>query len=132
MGARSLLWLLTAPLCAAVPTFQHDVLPLLEKRCVSCHGLLRPVAGGLDLRPLDRVVAGGAGGPVVVPGNPEMSRLWTLVRDGKMPMGGAPLADEEKQLIREWIEKGQFPSAQQAISASRREKIDDKARQWWS
>ena len=46
--------------------------------------------------------------------------------------GRGPLPDEEKQLLREWIEKGQFPSPQQALTEKRSAKINDKARQWWS
>lgn len=86
---------------AAVPTFQHDVLPLVEKRCIACHGAGRPVMAGLDLRTLAGVMAGSANGPVVVPGNPESSKLLTMVREGKMPMGGSPLPDEEIELLRE-------------------------------
>jgi hypothetical protein len=41
-------------------------------------------------------MADGSKGAVVVPGSPDESPLWTLVRDGKMSMGGAPLTDEEK------------------------------------
>src|SRR5713226_1919793 len=120
--------LISASWCrAAAPTFQHDVLPLVEQRCIACHGGGKQIMVGLDLRTLAGVMAGSANGPVLVPGNPESSRLWMMVRDDKMPMGGPPLATEEKQLLREWIEKGQFP---------RREglggKQSEKARQWWS
>src|SRR5258708_27063973 len=107
-----LLVLLPAACWPAVPTFQHDVLPLMGKRCIACHGAAQPIASGLDLRTLTGVMAGGASGPVVAPGNPDGSRPWTMVRDGKMPIGGAPLPDDEKQLLREWIEKGQFPTPQ--------------------
>jgi hypothetical protein len=103
----------------------------MTKRCLACHGAAQPVTAGLDLRTLEGVMAGGAGGPVVAPGNPDASRLWIMIRDGKMPVGGK-LAEEEKTLIREWIEKGQFPSADQARSQKRNEKINDEARQWWS
>ena len=87
----------------AAPTFQHDVLPLLEKKCVSCHGAGNPVMAGLDLRTLTGVMAGSSNGPVVIPGNPDGSKLWLMVRDGKMPMGGEPLSNAEKQLVRDWI-----------------------------
>ncbi len=121
---HSLVW-------AATPTFQHEVLPLMEKKCIACHGGKTPMAG-LDLRTLDGVVAGSSKGSVVTPGNPDASRLWIMVRDGKMPMGGSPLSEDEKQLIREWIEKGQFPVAGDAKSSNRADKITEKARQWWS
>jgi hypothetical protein len=77
-------------------------------------------------------MAGGTNGAVVLPGNPDGSRFWLMVRDGKMPMGGEPLADEEKQLVREWIERGQFPTREQALAESRDAKITAEARQWWS
>jgi hypothetical protein len=117
--------LLSAGWCWTAPqTFQHDVLPVIEKRCLGCHGAGQAIAGRLDLRTLDGVMAGGAGGPVVVPGDPERSRLWVMVRNGKMPKTGSALSAEEKQLFRDWIEKGQFPAAQQARIENRRE--------WWS
>src|SRR5688572_600738 len=82
------LLLLAASCYAATPTFQHEVLPLLEKKCLGCHGGGRTAMAGLDLRTLESVMAGGNGGPVVVPGNPDGSKFFLLVRDGKMPMGG--------------------------------------------
>ncbi|MEO8027871.1 MAG: c-type cytochrome domain-containing protein, partial [Bryobacteraceae bacterium] len=71
---------------AATPTFQHDVLPLLEQRCLSCHSA-KPF-GQLDLRTLDSVMAGGTSGRVVMPGKPAESLLWKRVESGQMPMGG--------------------------------------------
>ena len=125
--------LLSAAWCAAAPqTFQHDVLPLIERRCLGCHGARQPVAAGLDLRTLEGVMAGGAGGPVVVPGDPERSRLWSMVRDDKMPKAGPALSDDEKQLFHDWIEKGQFPNVDRARAEKRSERINDKAREWWS
>ena len=58
---------------AQVPAFQHDVLPLFENRCNSCHGKTK--SSGLDMRSLDALMASGATGPVVVPGKPEASFL---------------------------------------------------------
>jgi uncharacterized membrane protein len=45
----------------------------------------------------------------IVPGMPEKSALWKLVRDGEMPAEGAkagPLTKKEKSVIRAWIEAG--------------------------
>jgi hypothetical protein len=112
---------------AATPTFQHDVLPLFEQRCNSCHSA-KPSAG-LDLRTLASVMTGGASGKVVEPGKPDASVLWKKIDSGAMPMGGKPLSAEEKSLVREWIEKGQFPSPEAPASESR---ITDEARKFWS
>ena len=91
----------------ATPTFQHDVLPLMQQRCIACHG--EPASAGLDLRTLDAVMQGSSGGPAVEPGDPESSVLWKKIASDAMPVGADPLSTEEKRLIREWIEKGQFP-----------------------
>jgi hypothetical protein len=87
---------------------------------------------GLDLRTLNGVMAGSSTGAVVVPGNPDGSKLWLMVRDGKMPMGGEPLSDAEKQLVRDWIERGQMPSASEAAAGPRKKVITDHDRQWWA
>ena len=125
-GSKRILcfWLAGACCWAVTPTFQHEILPLVEKRCIACHGGGQQVMAGLDLRTLSGVMAGSSKGPVLVPGNPDGSRLWMMVRDEKMPMGGPPLAEAEKQLLREWIEKGQFLSREEALAGQRR--------QWWS
>jgi len=126
-------FVLFAAVCSgATPTFQHDILPLLEKKCLACHSQGDRSMAGLDLQTLAAVMAGGTAGPVVVPGNPEDSRFWVMVRDGKMPMGGEPLSDEEKQLVRTWIEQGQFPTRDEALAEKRASKITEEARQWWA
>src|SRR5262249_26014309 len=69
-------------------------------------------------------------GPVVIPGNPERSPLWSMIRDDKMPKAGPALTDAEKQLFHDWIERGQFPTVEHARAEKRSERINDKARDW--
>src|SRR6266699_3097324 len=102
--------LLPVALMAGIPTFQHDVLPMFEQRCIACHS--KKASGGLDLRTLESVMAGGTNGKVVEPGKPDASRLWKMIDSGAMPMGSKSLSLDEKSLVREWIEKGQFPSSE--------------------
>ncbi len=83
-------------LMAGIPTFQHDVLPMFEQRCIACHGA--KASGGLDLRTLASVMSGGTNGKVVEPGKPDASRLWKTIDSGAMPMGGKSLSLEEKNL----------------------------------
>jgi len=42
---------------------------------------------------------------VVVPGEPQKSKLFDMVHSGKMPKGGR-LAPEQKQMIYNWIRSG--------------------------
>jgi mono/diheme cytochrome c family protein len=93
----------------ALVVYERDVRPVLKAHCFHCHGEDGTREGGLDVR-LRRLIveAGGKSGPAVVPGKPDESRLYQLVRDGEMPRG-----DDEKRLpeadvltIRRWIEGG--------------------------
>jgi len=94
----------------APPNFERDIRPIFEKNCFFCHGATKPHSNGLDLKTVQSILDGANSGTVVVPGKPEASRLWIVVRDGIMPQGGAPLPAADKKLIHDWIEKGQFPS----------------------
>ena len=51
---------------------QHDVLPILLRRCTVCHGLRRQ-EGGLDLHTRAAMLRGGKSGPAIVPGKPDES-----------------------------------------------------------
>src|SRR5579864_783344 len=107
-------WLLAVAVVAApvsaqrAPLFKSEILPVLEKNCVSCHGDQKKMAG-LDLSSFTGVMTGGSSGPVIAPGKPERSLLWQMIDTGKMPLGGK-LTDADKQLIRTYIEQGRFPS----------------------
>ena len=52
------------------PLLERDVLPILTKNCMACHGGLRQQAG-LDLRTLPGMLAGGESGPAMEPGNAD-------------------------------------------------------------
>ena len=113
------------------PTFQHEVLPLMEARCVACHG--EEASAGLDLRTLDAVLRGSSGGPAIAPGEPEKSVLWQKVSSDAMPIGGDPLSTDEKRLIRDWIEKGQFPKRDRAAEdASAEARVREAAEGVWA
>src|SRR3954447_23521710 len=58
--------------------FEAKVRPVLETRCVSCHGPDKQKAG-LRLDTPDGMKKGGESGPVVTPGKPEASRLVEAV-----------------------------------------------------
>ena len=105
-GCLLLVWLPPSNATAAEPSisFAEDVLPLLKKRCATCHGPLKAEAK-LILSSPRHIAQGNKEGPVIVAGNLEKSRLWIAVRDDEMPVD-EPLSDEEKQLLRDWIASG--------------------------
>ena len=90
---------------AATVSFANDVLPILESRCVNCHGGDR-IEKGLSLRNYDEVMAGSENGPVIVPGDPANSLLVELVTNQKMPKRGPKLTPPQVQTITEWVAAG--------------------------
>jgi mono/diheme cytochrome c family protein len=89
-----------------LPSFQTQVLPLLQSKCGACHGTL----GGWDASGYESVITSGDNGPAVLPGEAQDSLLaqkllGTQSAGGPMPPGGG-LAQEEIQLILDWITGG--------------------------
>ena len=106
------LWL---ALPAAAVDFGMDVQPVLADRCFACHGpdeAQRQSGLRLDIR--DHVLAPAVSGRVpILPGEPESSELYLRVKAvdaaKRMPpayLGHQPLAPEEIDLLRRWIEDG--------------------------
>ncbi|HKQ40457.1 MAG TPA: SUMF1/EgtB/PvdO family nonheme iron enzyme, partial [Verrucomicrobiae bacterium] len=90
--------------------FALEVKPIIESACLSCHGPEKPKA---DLRLDSRAGAlkGGENGPALVPGKPQMSRMYTSTilpagHDDIMPPKGDRLSKEQTERLRLWIEQG--------------------------
>jgi uncharacterized membrane protein len=94
-----------APASGAEVSFASSVLPLLQSRCVNCHGGQR-TEKSLDLNSYEGVVAGSENGPVVTAGDAANSPLAQMVIRGKMPKRGPKLTPSETQLIVDWINQG--------------------------
>ncbi|MEO1998371.1 MAG: DUF1549 domain-containing protein, partial [Planctomycetaceae bacterium] len=90
---------------AAEPLLEQDVLPILRKHCMGCHGGLKQ-EGKLDLRTLPGLLRGGVSGPAVVAGQPDQSPLWKLVASGEMPQEKSPLPQRDQETLRAWIAGG--------------------------
>ena len=88
--------------------FDRDIRPILEGKCVSCHGGALQLSK-LDLRTRETALSGGARGAVLVPGNAERSRLYRMVaglEQPAMPMQGTPLDGSQLALLKQWIDEG--------------------------
>src|SRR5439155_7240892 len=116
------------------PLFKTEILPVLEKNCVSCHGPKQKMAK-LDLSSFAAMMDGSSSGPVIAPGKPERSLMWKMIENDTMPQGGK-LTTAEKQLIKSYIQYGRFPVAppetEAAIRAKEAAKITPQERNWWS
>lgn len=99
----------SAPAQPAVPTpsnsnvsFSDYVQPIFAARCVSCHG----GTSGLYLNSYENVMRGGAHGAVIVPGDPNNSRLIQYVGGGYMPFRNQPLTSAQIQTLVDWVAAG--------------------------
>jgi len=89
------------PTTASV-SFKKDIQPIFDSRCIVCHGGTR----GLFLTDYDNVLRGSASGPVIIPGDPEDSRLNQYAVSGDMPYGGPPLTQAQVQTLVNWVAAG--------------------------
>src|SRR5579862_7257001 len=117
---RTLLLLTLACLPAAAQTGKHpnyddDIKPVFARYCFQCHSASE-MRSGLSLESFAGVNKGGSSGEVVIPGRPASSILYkAIAHEGEgvpqMPLGGAKLADQYINLIRDWIQQGLFENA---------------------
>ena len=121
-----------------VPQFEQDVLPILSRHCLSCHGSKSPQQG-LDVSTAASLLKGSKSGPVVMEGSSEKSLLFQRVSSRTMPPPkmGSRLADEEIEVIRRWIDAGvlsqeaKVPS-EEVVAEAPEPEISDEERQFWS
>ena len=104
-AALALVLLAAPPGRAAEPLFERDVLPILTKQCLGCHGGLKQ-NGKLDMRTIPSLLRGGKSGPAVKSGSPGASLLWQRVVSDEMPPNGNKLSAAEKATLKGWIAAG--------------------------
>lgn len=91
--------------------FLTKIKPILEARCVSCHGPKKK-KGGLRLEPIaEAFPEGEEDWWTILPGDPAGSLLVERIKltaddDGVMPPRGELLTKEEISLIEQWIARG--------------------------
>jgi len=83
-------------------SWEGIIADLMAAKCVACHSSTVTL-GGLDLSSFQSAMAGGAGGPAVVPGEAHTSLLISRQASGNHPGQFTP---EELELVTHWIELG--------------------------
>lgn len=96
-------------------SFNEDVQPIIEMRCLECHQPGGPgyEANGLDMRTYQSLMEGTRHGPVVVPGNAFASTLNALVEwrapvEIRMPHNKKKLTRCEIDIFRRWVNQGAY------------------------
>jgi mono/diheme cytochrome c family protein len=113
-------------LCIAVPgtvlevraanvEFEKDVRPILQSRCLTCHGPEKS-RGALRLDRKALALKGGDSGVAIVPGrssaSPLVQRITSKEPAERMPPKGEPLTSEQITILKRWIDEGaEWPQA---------------------
>ncbi len=90
--------------------FNTEVKPLLNKKCISCHGGVKKEGGFSVLFREEAMDTTDSGIPAIIPGKPDESemirRLVSTDPEERMPYNHDPLSDEEINLLKRWIKEG--------------------------
>jgi hypothetical protein len=99
--------------CVTQPrvSYQRDVSPILETKCLECHlppkgtGYLK---SGLSMESYESLMKGTVYGPVIVPGDSRHSVLNMVVENrlNSSMRAPHPLRKEEIVILRLWVDQG--------------------------
>ncbi|MBM4076768.1 MAG: hypothetical protein FJ267_14160, partial [Planctomycetes bacterium] len=108
---------------------EKSVVGLFARRCAECH-YGESTKGGFSLANRESLLKGGDSGPALVPSKPLESLIWQKVSSDEMPPK-RPLPQQEKDLLKQWIENGAEWSHEildpDSVSTDHR-----AGRDWWS
>jgi type IV secretory pathway VirB10-like protein len=96
----------TAPAAQpAAVSFVKDVKPILDQKCLKCHGGEKTEAS-LSYKSYADLMKGSENGPVVVPGKADDSEMIKLVISGEMPKRNPRLPAAEVKILQDWVNGG--------------------------
>ena len=106
MGVAGYIYFFSAPSV----DFSADVKPLLNRKCLSCHGGVKKKGDYSLLFQEEAMGKGASGRPAIIPGDPENSELYRRLvahdPEERMPYQEEPLKEEEINLLKTWIRQG--------------------------
>ncbi|MCA9173533.1 MAG: DUF1553 domain-containing protein [Planctomycetales bacterium] len=119
---------------------QHDVLPIVLLRCVTCHGPQR-TDGGLDMRTRAAMLKGGKHGPALIPGDADGSPMIQRIVSEACPPRDLLLKffvrrppTAELETLRKWIDAGapEDDSEPDVATTEPDPLVTDEQREYWA
>lgn len=90
--------------------YSTEVKPILNKKCITCHGGVKKQAGFSVLFREDMFAPTKSGKRAVVPGDPDASEMIRRITlsdpEERMPYKHEPLSKQEIDILRTWIKQG--------------------------
>ena len=87
------------------PTFTSLQAKVFTPKCASCHSGPNAPHGVL-CSSYEHMMSNAIFPPLIVPGNPEASSLYKVLRDGSMPKDSKPLPKHVVDAVYSWIKNG--------------------------
>jgi len=116
--------------------FSTDVKPIINKKCIICHGGVRAKAGfSLLFRDL-ALAKTKSGKRAIIPGDPKGSELIRRIKetdpDERMPYKHERLSDEEVSILTRWIKQGAKWGDHWAYVPVKKTAVPDISNEWIS
>ena len=90
--------------------FSTQVKPILNKKCISCHGGVKQNGGFSVLFPEEALDTTESGKYAIIPGDPRHSEMIRRINESdpelRMPYKEEPLTKEEIRILTLWVEQG--------------------------
>ena len=90
--------------------YNTQVKPILNKKCISCHGGVKQKAGLSFITREDALTPAESGKPAIIPGDPGASELVRRITshdpEERMPYREEPLSKDEISILKQWIKEG--------------------------
>lgn len=90
--------------------FSAEVKPILNKRCISCHGGVKKSGGFSVLFRHEAIDTTESGKPSIVPGHADLSEVIKRIKSSdpeyRMPYKEEPLTEHEIDVLTRWIDEG--------------------------
>ncbi|MGD1893781.1 MAG: DUF1553 domain-containing protein [Cyclobacteriaceae bacterium] len=105
-------WLILNPTTSKTVDFNAEVRPILNKKCITCHGGVKRSGGFSLLFRSEALSPNESGKLAIVPGDPQASEMIHRINhtdpEERKPPEGDPLSKEEIAILTEWIEQGAY------------------------
>lgn len=114
--------------------YSTQVKPILNKKCIACHGGVKQKAGFSLLFREEALGNTESGKPAIIPGNPDESELIRRISIGdpeeRMPFKHEPLSAEEIDVLTLWIKQGAKWGEHWAYVSVNKQEVPDIKSAW--
>lgn len=114
--------------------FNTEVKPIINKKCISCHGGVKQESGFSLLFHEEALGLTESGKPAIIPGDPEGSELIKRISekdpDERMPYNHEALSEEEIEVFRKWIREGAKWGEHWAYVPVKKQAVPDISDKW--